>query len=63
MLSNAGHQIEDTAAQLRTLHPGVQMSGGGAQAVFLDVGLGQGPNMGRNATVAIGFQCVQIVFF
>jgi len=58
VLSNAGHQIQDTVAQLRAMHAGAQMSGGGTQAVFLDVGMGREPNLARNATVAIGFQCV-----
>ena len=60
VLSNAGHEIQDTAAELRGLHPGAEMSGGGAQAVFLDVGAGTGPGPGREATVVIGFQCVSI---
>ena len=58
VLSNAGQQIQDVAAELRDLHPGTQLSGGGAHAVFLDAGSGSGPKMGRDATVAIGFQCV-----
>ena len=60
VLSSSGHQIEDIAAQLHGLHPDAKMSGGGAQAVFLDAGAAGGPETLLTSTVAIGFQCVQL---
>ena len=47
VLSNAGQQIQDVAAELRDPAPGrTQLSGGGAHAVFLDAGSGSGAQDG-----------------
>ncbi len=56
VLSSSGLGMENDTAQLRELHPGAMMSGGGAEAVFLDDWTGMdAANTGRG-TVAIGFR-------
>ena len=56
VLSTPERGTEDVVEQLRELHPGAAMSGGGAEAVFVDDGMGDDAAKTGRGTVAVGFR-------